>query len=289
MLELHLQGTQHQPRRGHGRLLASHHFQFVHRIAQALRLDQSSGIGQAHSGFCLRRGQEGLDDGLGLGCPGHEVECGQHRTDGRGVLRVRPTYQRERARGVAGPQPGTAERHTSGHACGLGLQVGLQHGLQHGGHRLGVGGLLEEARNGGDQPAALTFRAAGEQEPQRFGGVARPVQRAQNLQLQPHGLQRIGHGLPPGPHRRQRPVTCPGLQRDVGCSAEHLFLTRAPRRVHQHLEGHGRLALAQFDLADQQLVEQQRVECGARGCCRGLLTSLRNFGRARWCWRLGLC
>jgi hypothetical protein len=66
----------------------------------------------------------------------------------------------------------------------------------------------------------------------------------------------------PSLHRRQCLVAGARLQRDVGGATEQLLLARLARRVEHHFIGCAGGAFAQFDLADQQLVEQRRGEAG---------------------------
>ena len=284
-----MQRTEHQPRRRVVRLLARDLGHLGDGVTQALGLRQHPCVGQPDGRLCLGVGQIGLDDGLGSRGPAHQVQRGEGGADGVGLGLVGSAQQGQGFGGFTCPQPHAAQGRVRGHAGGRGLLVRLQHAVQHRGHGLEVGGLVEEARDGGDQRTALAVRAAAEQGAQGLGRICRTIQGADDLQLQLDRLQRIWKRLAPGPHGRQCAVARPSLQRDVRGATEQLLVTGTAGSVQQHLESHGRLALAQFQLPDHQLIEQQGIQCRPRGCFRGF-SGLR-CGRSLWacgagCWRV---
>jgi hypothetical protein len=137
--------------------------------------------------------------------------------------------------------------------------VGQQHLFDDLRGLIAVAAAREQARQRADQRHALGRRRRLEQRLQRLDDLGRAVQLHQQLDLVAQRVERVGERELPGLHRDQRLVTGAALQRDVGGAAEQLLVLRAACRVEDQLIGRREVALAQFDLADQQLLEQRRV------------------------------
>jgi len=69
-----------------------------------------------------------------------------------------------------------------------------------------------------------------------------------------------GCRLAPGSRGVERLLAGACLQRDVDGAPEQRLVARSLRGVEHHFVGRTRVSCAEFNLADQQLIEQRRIE-----------------------------
>ncbi len=201
-----------------------------------------------------------LDDLLGGRRAGHHLEREAGRGLGAAVHLVRALRQRQGLLAVDRGQPaladGDARRDTRLGRVG----IGQQHLLDDLRGLIAVAAAHEQAWHRIDQRRALGSRRRLDQRLQRLDDLGRAVQLHQQLHLVAQRVGRVGDRQAPGLHRHHRFVAGPALQRNLGGAAEQLLILRAPGRVEDQLIGRPQIAFAQFDLADQQLLEQRPVQ-----------------------------
>ena len=229
-------------------------------VGEALRGRQCARVGQAQRGLGARLSKVIGDDAFSRRALGHQVQRHQGRTWCAWLLGLCLLGQAQGAVGIGGVHPGARSRHQHGVACGRGGGVGLERFFDRLSHRLGVVAALQEARQHGNECAAFGRGREVEQGPQRLADLGRAVQRQQDLQLQAQCILRFGPCAAPGARRGQCLVAGTPLQSDVHGTAEQGVVAGAPRSVEDDFEGRAGLALAQFDFADEDLIEERRVQ-----------------------------
>ena len=221
---------------------------------------QLAHIGHAHGGLGLGAGQEVGDHRLGSGCTGQHLQRQQCRARRRQIVGLCCTRQAQRLRQVAGGQVRTAQRHPAGGAGARLVQIG-QHQLFDDGQRaLAVGHALQHPRQAGDQTGLLHQRHAGQPGGHRLGGFFGLVQGHQDLGLVAQRCNRARLGIAPGAGSLQRLVAGACLQCNFDRTLVQRLVAVAPGGVQDHTEGVAGTAGIELKLADQQLVEQQRVQ-----------------------------
>jgi hypothetical protein len=275
LLQFELQRAQRQPRSGHLGLLLGDDLQLRDRIGVTLHVDQRAGIGAPQQRVGLGGPQVLGDDAFGLGPHAHQFQRQQHRRAGIRLLRLRLACQCHRPLDIASGQPAAADGHLRSCARVASADIRLQHLFDQGGGLALVGGAAHETRHRANDCRTLGRGRAGDQRAHRLGQVLHAVHRQQDLQLQAQRFQRLGPRRAPGTRGRQGLLASSGLQCDLGRTPEQLLVARAPRSVQHDLVGIAGLAGAELDLADQQLVEQRRIDGRVehRRCGRGLAGS----------------
>ena len=162
----------------------------------------------------------------------------------------------------------------SGGAGGV-VQIGLQGLLDHGGGQLFIAGMAVELGNGQVGGGFAAGWGGGQFLAEGLDRVGDAVEHEQNLQQVAVGQARLGEGLLPRPCRAQSQGAGAGTQGHFGGALVQGLEVGFARRIQE--QGHGILgiALGGRHLAQQQFVQQRRIQwdaadfIGRRGIYRG--------------------
>ena len=258
--QFEVQCSQGQPRRGLRGIVPCDHFDLGQCVGVSLRHAQSACVEHADRvrlGLCF---QVPHDDGFCLGSDRQHRQRQQHRVFCRRVLRMGTLRVLERTGVVTRREPGAADGYQR-RGAGLGiLDAGLQRRFDHFRHCLAVGGALEEAWQAGDQSRAFGSRRQLDQRTQRLRGFRCPIQRDQQLDQVAVCFSGGRKRGAPRLHDDQCLAAGADLQRHVGGALVQLFVLGLVGGVEHHQERRAALAGAEFQFADQQLIEQRCVE-----------------------------
>ena len=279
-MQLDVERTQGQPRRRQGRIAERQRSRLLCRIGEPLRRGQRAHVEQLDGRARRRRRDACGDDRFGGRHRRQQVEREQRRPVGLRVGGAGALREVERLGGVAGREPAAADRDPGRGSC-LGI-VGerFHRSLDERGDGVAVGAAAEKARHRVDHRRQRRARRLLQQGRERLVGFGDAIERDQQLHLIAQGFLRLRQGLAPCHHGAERLVAGARLQGDVGDATKEGLVLGALGRVEQQLVGRGRVAAAQLDLTQQQLIEERRVEVGADN--RGLARR-GHGGRCRAC------
>jgi len=263
---------------GGARLVLSQDRDLARCFRKALRCRQRANVEQADRRAARPRRELTLDDRLGLGRCRKHVESEQGGAFGARIGGARALRERQRLDRVVGREPAAADGDQR-RRLGLGHFGERQQGaLDQRRGRGAIGRASEKARHCFERRGQRRTRRLAKQSRQGLVDFGDAVERDQQLDLVAQRVLRIGHRLAPGDDRGEGLLARACLRRDLGRAPEQLLVLGSPCRVeHQLIRGAG-LAVAKLDLAEQQLVEERRVEgrvldrrgnaIGGRGDCR---------------------
>ena len=270
-LHLELERAEREPGRREVRIALGQHLDLGRRLGEALRRRQRPHVEQAHRRAVRPRRELALDDRLGLGRRRQHVEGEEGRAFGAGIGVARAAREGERLGRIAGGEPG-APAGDERRRLGVG-RVGErpQGALDERRGGVAIGRAREQAGHRFDQHRQRRPRRLAQQRRERLFDVGDAIERDEQLDLVAQGVGRLGQRLAPGERGRERLVAGARLQRDLGGAPEQLLVLAALGGVEHELVGGADLAVAQLDLAEQQLVEERRVEVGVLDLARGRL------------------
>ena len=228
---------------------------------KALRCRQRANVEQADRRAARPRRELALDDRLGLGRCREHVESEQGGAFGARIGGARALRERQRLGRVVGREPAAADRDQR-RRLGLGQRRRSGSSVRSISAAVAARSVARARKRGTASSVAGSagrgvWRSSRAERLVDFGDA---VERDQQLDLVAQRVLRIGHRLAPGDDRGEGLLAGACLHRDLGRAPEQLLVLGSPCRVeHQLIRGAG-LAVAQLDLAEQQLVEERRVE-----------------------------
>ena len=260
LVVLHLQRALHQP--GFGKLGPFHrdHLELLRGFGIALRIEQGPRVSHpqlrdrlpldvtAHDRFSLRQFRI------------HQLERQQGRAFGSGVEHLAPARRLDRASNIPGGHSQAADGCPGrGSEC-RDSQILADRLLHDAGSLLLVADPRIEPGNSPQRRPAVACRRQHDVPLEQFGCLGNPVQRQQDLQHVAIGLARFRECPLPGLRRLQGRIAGARLQRDIGSPLIQCRVVGLARGVQDHRETRCRLGFLGVDLAQQELVEQLRIE-----------------------------